>query len=53
MSFKFVRVEKSFGILFALVCLLSLGGQYVHAQGTPYYQGKTIRLIVGYSAGSV
>jgi tripartite-type tricarboxylate transporter receptor subunit TctC len=53
MSFKFVRVEKSFGILFALVCLLSLGRQYVHAQGTPYYQGKTIRLIVGYSAGSV
>ena len=29
------------------------GGDTAHAQTTPFYQGKTIRIIVGFTAGSV
>ena len=35
-----------------LIVLLLLGAVAVHAQ-TPYYQGKTIRIVTGYPAGDV
>jgi len=35
-----------------LIVLLLLGTVAVHAQ-TPYYQGKTIRIVTGYPAGDV
>src|SRR5262249_4114046 len=35
-----------------LIVLLLLGAVVVHAQ-TPYYQGKTIRIVTGYPAGDV
>jgi tripartite-type tricarboxylate transporter receptor subunit TctC len=37
----------------ALLWLFLLSGRSAGAQGAPFFQGKTIRLIVGYSAGSV
>ena len=35
-----------------LIVLLLFGAVAVHAQ-TPYYQGKTIRIVTGYPAGDV
>jgi len=35
-----------------LIFLFLLGAVAVHAQ-TPYYQGKTIRIVTGYPAGDV
>lgn len=46
-----LKVDRA--MLAGLFALLLLGPRSADAQGAPYYQGKTIRLIVGYTAGSV
>ena len=48
--FSHRKITRAF---LALSCLLFLGRDYSYAQSAPFFQNKTIRLIVGYSAGSV
>jgi tripartite-type tricarboxylate transporter receptor subunit TctC len=53
MPFKVFFHCKLLKVFLALGCLFSFGQQDAFAQSAPFFQSKTVRLIVGYSAGSV
>ncbi len=47
-----IRRRRHSSAVLALFAFVLCGGARAAAQSAPFYQGKTIRLIVGYSAGS-
>jgi tripartite-type tricarboxylate transporter receptor subunit TctC len=53
MPFKVSPVYRMLKVLPALGILWCLADSFAFAQSAPFFQNKTIRLIVGYSAGSV